>query len=77
MCKDNDNPHFDFNLCLFCFSRYINYFATKASPTDHILDLWEARHREESAITDLMNILRVMGRMDAAAVLEKDIGSWL
>ncbi|KAL8577212.1 hypothetical protein ACOMHN_041267 [Nucella lapillus] len=57
--------------------RYINYFATKASPTDHILDLWEARHREESAVTDLMNILRVMGRMDAAAVLEKDIGSWL
>nr|KAG5709521.1 hypothetical protein BaRGS_023203 [Batillaria attramentaria] len=57
--------------------RYINYFATKASPTEHILDLWEARHREESAITDLMNILRVMGRMDAAAVLEKDIGSWL
>ncbi|XP_076447398.1 netrin receptor UNC5C-like isoform X3 [Babylonia areolata] len=57
--------------------RYINYFATKASPTDHILDLWEARHREESAVTDLMNILRVMGRMDAAAVLEKDMGSWL
>ena len=57
--------------------RYINYFATKASPTDQILDLWEARHREESAVTDLMNILRVMGRMDAAAVLEKDIGSWL
>ena len=60
-----------------CEHRYINYFATKASPTDHILDLWEARHREESAITDLMNILRVMGRMDAAAVLEKDMGSWL
>ncbi|XP_070183045.1 netrin receptor UNC5C-like isoform X2 [Littorina saxatilis] len=57
--------------------RYINYFATKASPTDQILDLWEARHREETAVTDLMNILRVMGRMDAAAVLEKDIGSWL
>ena len=33
--------------------------------------------REESAITDLMNIFRVMGRMDAAAVIEKDIGSWL
>lgn len=57
--------------------RYINYFATKRSPTEHILDLWEARHREDSAITDLMNILRVMGRMDAAAVLEKDSGSWL
>ena len=59
-----------------CF-RYINYFATKSSPTEHILDLWEAIHREDTAVTDLMNILRVMGRMDAAAVLEKDIGSWL
>ncbi|GFO23590.1 netrin receptor unc5c [Plakobranchus ocellatus] len=57
--------------------RYINFFATKSSPTEHILDLWEARHREDSAVTDLMNILRVMGRMDAAAVLEKDNGSWL
>ncbi|XP_067671144.1 netrin receptor UNC5C-like isoform X6 [Haliotis asinina] len=57
--------------------RYINFFATKPSPTEHILDLWEARHREETAITDLMNVLRVMGRMDAAAVLEKDMGAWL
>ena len=57
--------------------RYINFFATKSSPTEHILDLWEARHRDDAAVTDLMNILRVMGRMDAAAVLEKDNGSWL
>jgi len=58
--------------------RYINYFATQSSPTEHILDLWEARHREPSAITDLMNTLRVMGRMDAAGVIEKSgVGSWL
>ena len=63
--------------CTVSRCRYINFFATKPSPTEHILDLWEARHREETAITDLMNVLRVMGRMDAAAVLEKDMGSWL
>ena len=57
--------------------RYINYFATKTSPTEHILDLWEARHREESALTDLMNSLRVMGRMDAAGIIEKEMGPWL
>ncbi|KAK2166829.1 hypothetical protein NP493_1301g00030 [Ridgeia piscesae] len=57
--------------------RYINYFATKTSPTEHILDLWEARHREESAVTDLMNSLRVMGRMDAAGLMEKEMGPWL
>jgi len=64
-------------MCLLVYCRYINYFATKTSPTEHIIDLWEAIHREETAVTDLMNILRVMGRMDAAAVLEKDNGAWL
>lgn len=67
---------FEGNFFYFSF-RYVQYFATKPSPTEHILDLWEARHREESAITDLMNIFRVMGRLDVAAVLEKDMGSWL
>ncbi|KAK6630182.1 hypothetical protein RUM43_004968 [Polyplax serrata] len=57
--------------------RYINYFATKSSPTEHILDLWEARHRESNAITDLLNMLRVMGRCDAAAILEQEMGAWL
>jgi len=63
----------------FVLRRYINYFATKLSPTEHILDLWEARHREDSAVTDLMNSLRVMGRMDAAALIENELGiaSWL
>jgi len=58
--------------------RYINYFATKNSPTDQILDLWEARHRETSAVTDLLNIFRVMGRQDAAAILERSTGGpWM
>lgn len=58
--------------------RYINYFATKTSPTEHILDLWEARHREASAVTDLLNVLRVMGRQDAAGVVERVAGGpWM
>ncbi|KAL1138574.1 hypothetical protein AAG570_008637 [Ranatra chinensis] len=57
--------------------RYINYFATKSSPTEHILDLWEARHREPTAITDLLNIFRVMGRSDAASLMEKELGPWI
>lgn len=59
--------------------RYINYFATKLSPTEHILDLWEARHQEDAAITDLVNSLRVLGRMDAISIIEKELGfgSWL
>lgn len=61
----------------FVYNRYINYFATKASPTEHILDLWEARHREPTAVTDLLNHLRVMGRTDAATILEAQLGPWL
>ncbi|XP_076327853.1 netrin receptor UNC5C-like isoform X3 [Tachypleus tridentatus] len=57
--------------------RYLNYFATKSSPTEHILDLWEARHREPTALTDLMNLFRVMGRNDASAVIENEAGPWL
>lgn len=57
--------------------RYINYFATKSSPTEHILDLWEARHRRPSALTDLLNHLRAMGRTDAATILEAQLGAWL
>ncbi|XP_071034968.1 netrin receptor UNC5C isoform X2 [Parasteatoda tepidariorum] len=58
-------------------NRYINYFATKRSPTDHILDLWEARVQEVSSLGNLLNILRVMGRCDAVEVVEKEVGSWI
>ncbi|KAJ4438767.1 hypothetical protein ANN_14718, partial [Periplaneta americana] len=66
-----------FLLNIVACTRYINYFATKASPTEHILDLWEARHRDATAVTDLLNILRVMGRSDAASLLEKELGPWI
>ncbi|XP_071808505.1 netrin receptor UNC5C-like isoform X2 [Asterias amurensis] len=56
---------------------YINYFAIKPSPTDQILDLWEARHREEGAVLDLARVLQEMGRQDALAVVEKQLGAWM
>lgn len=58
--------------------RYINFFATKSSPTEHILDLWECRHRNTSALADLANIFRSMGRNDAVRIIESCLGpSWL
>lgn len=58
--------------------RYITYFATKASPTDHILDLWECRSRESSALADLAAQLESMGRLDAVQILEKSMGpAWV
>lgn len=58
--------------------RYINYFATKPSPTDCILDLWESRNRQSNAMTDLIQIFREMDRYDAVSVLENSLGpNWL
>ena len=58
--------------------RYLAYFATKPSPTDQILDLWECRNRDLNAISVLCEIFRNMGRLDAVAVLEKiQTPSWL
>lgn len=57
--------------------RYVNFFATKQNPTDLILDLWEASHSEPTAVTDLINILRSMGRTDAVALMEREYGPWM
>ncbi|XP_076348979.1 netrin receptor UNC5C-like isoform X2 [Tachypleus tridentatus] len=57
--------------------RYLNYFATKPSPTEHILDLWKAKHPEPTALTDLLNSCRVMGRYDASVIIEEETGPWL
>lgn len=57
--------------------RYINYFATKPSPTEAILNLWEARRKDDAAVSDLMNSLRVMGRHDVTAVLEHELEAWI
>lgn len=56
-------------------NRYITFFATQTSPTEAILDLWEARNRESTAVAGLVNSLRGMGRHDAAQVLDMDT-SW-
>ena len=55
--------------------RYIAFFATRPSPTEAILNLWEARNRESTAVAGLVNTLRGMGRHDAAQVLDMDT-SW-
>ncbi|KAJ8958937.1 hypothetical protein NQ318_019707 [Aromia moschata] len=58
--------------------RYINFFATKPSPTDCILDLWEARNRDSNALTKLKQIFTDMERFDAVNVLDNCLGpNWL
>ncbi|KAJ8971965.1 hypothetical protein NQ314_000447, partial [Rhamnusium bicolor] len=58
--------------------RYINFFATKPSPTDCILDLWEARNRDSNALTTLKQIFTDMERFDAVNILDNCLGpNWL
>ena len=51
-------------------NRYITFFATQPSPTEAILNLWEARNCESTAVAGLVNILSGMGHHDAAQVLQ-------
>ena len=51
-------------------NRYMTFFATQPSPTEAILNLWEARNRESTAVAGLVNTLSRMGRHDAAQILQ-------
>lgn len=61
-----------------------SFFASRSSPTECILTLWEVQQQtssENNGVTspmaDLLNLLRVIGRQDAALMVEKDFGPWI
>lgn len=45
---------------------YLQYFATKSSPTEHLLTLWESR---QESLVHLINVLNQIGRSDASSIL--------
>lgn len=58
----------------------MSYFGTMHSPTEHLLNLWEARQRESDggqAMAELTDTLRIMGRADAAGLLESEMAHWI
>ena len=60
--------------------KFASYFAQRASPTDAVLTLWEAQRDDsapEKSVTDLLNLLRVIGRQDCARVIEEEFGPWI
>ncbi len=52
--------------CIFHSVSYLQYFATKSSPTEHLLTLWDAR---QESLVNMINVLNQIGRSDAACII--------
>ncbi|CAH8654256.1 unnamed protein product [Heterobilharzia americana] len=55
--------------------RYIFYLKSQSSPTTVLLNMWEARHRDEPTVNNLKAIFFAMDRMDCANILDLDMNS--
>ena len=57
--------------------QFQTYFATKHSPTEHLLNLWEARHRDRHSIKQLIDILKSLAQYEIATLLERELSDWI
>lgn len=52
--------------------RHMSFFASKASPTSVILDLWEAQHFHSGNINQLATVMADIGKQEAMIFLVSD-----
>ncbi|KAG7517645.1 netrin receptor UNC5A isoform X4 [Solea senegalensis] len=52
--------------------RHMSFFASKASPTSLILDLWEAQHFHSGNINQLASVMADIGKQEAMIFLVSD-----
>lgn len=64
------NSVFVLFLCSLC--RHMSFFASKASPTSVILDLWEAQHFHSGNINQLAAVMADIGKQEAMIFLVSD-----
>ncbi len=53
---------------------YSAFFATQPSPSEALLNLWEARARDDEPLRTLARMLKEIRREDAIVILERDLG---
>lgn len=63
---------FIFVLFFLVLRRHMSFFASKASPTSGILDLWEAQHFHSGNINQLATVMADIGKQEAMIFLVSD-----
>lgn len=75
MCTSLDSikaSHCSLPVMFSSLCRHMSFFASKASPTSLILDLWEAQHFHSGNINQLATVMADIGKQEAMIFLVSD-----
>ena len=52
---------------------FISFFASQPSPSEALLNLWEAKNKDPEPLVTLARMLKIIKREDAVVILERDL----